>query len=421
MPQKTETEPAPTIRDEVASSPAATHSASPPPPPARSRRVIPIWLIVAIVIVIAGAGIWVFHYYSTFETTDDAQVDGHINPISARVGGYILTVNVTDNQYVDAGTVLAQIDPKDYQVAVDKAKADLASAEATALAASRNVPITTVNSASQLASANADVTDMQAGILAAQGQADAAKATLAEAQANDVKAQADLARYKQLVAKQEVSQQQYDQAVAAAAASAASVVAARASESAANEMVKEAQGKLVQAGASVRSAQLAPQQVDVSKAQFSSADALVAQKKSQLEQAMLNLQYCTIVAPVTGVVNKNVEVGMNVQPGQQLLSIVPLDDVWVTANFKETQLRYMRPGQPVEISVDAYGRKYKGRVDSIAGATGSLFSLLPPENATGNYVKVVQRIPVKIVLDPGSNRDHLLRPGMSVTPKVEVK
>jgi membrane fusion protein (multidrug efflux system) len=383
--------------------------------------VIPIWLIVAIVIVIAGAGIWVFHYYSTFETTDDAQVDGHINPISARVGGYILTVNVTDNQYVDAGTVLAQIDPKDYQVAVDKAKADLASAEATALAASRNVPITTVNSASQLASANADVTDMQAGILAAQGQADAAKATLAEAQANDVKAQADLARYKQLVAKQEVSQQQYDQAVAAAAASAASVVAARASESAANEMVKEAQGKLVQAGASVRSAQLAPQQVDVSKAQFSSADALVAQKKSQLEQAMLNLQYCTIVAPVTGVVNKNVEVGMNVQPGQQLLSIVPLDDVWVTANFKETQLRYMRPGQPVEISVDAYGRKYKGRVDSIAGATGSLFSLLPPENATGNYVKVVQRIPVKIVLDPGSNRDHLLRPGMSVTPKVEVK
>jgi membrane fusion protein (multidrug efflux system) len=383
--------------------------------------VIPIWLIVAIVIVIAGAGIWVFHYYSTFETTDDAQVDGHINPISARVGGYILTVNVTDNQYVDAGTVLAQIDPKDYQVAVDKAKADLASAEATALAASRNVPITTVNSASQLASANADVTDMQAGIIAAQGQADAAKATLAEAQANDVKAQADLARYKQLVAKQEVSQQQYDQAVAAAAASAASVVAARASESAANEMVKEAQGKLVQAGASVRSAQLAPQQVDVSKAQFSSADALVAQKKSQLEQAMLNLQYCTIVAPVTGVVNKNVEVGMNVQPGQQLLSIVPLDDVWVTANFKETQLRYMRPGQPVEISVDAYGRKYKGRVDSIAGATGSLFSLLPPENATGNYVKVVQRIPVKIVLDPGSNRDHLLRPGMSVTPKVEVK
>jgi membrane fusion protein (multidrug efflux system) len=383
--------------------------------------VIPIWLIIAIVIVIAGAGIWLFHYYSTFETTDDAQVDGHINPISARVGGYILTVNVTDNQYVDAGTVLAQIDPKDYQVAVDKAKADLASAEATALAASRNVPITTVNSASQLASANADVTDMQAGILAAQGQADAAKAALAEAQANDVKAQADLARYKQLVAKQEVSQQQYDQAVAAAAASAASVVAARASESAANEMVKEAQGKLVQAGASVRSAQLAPQQVEVSKAQFSSADALVAQKKSQLEQAMLNLQYCTIVAPVAGVVNKNVEIGMNVQPGQQLLSIVPLDDVWVTANFKETQLRYMRPGQPVEISVDAYGRKYKGRVDSIAGATGSLFSLLPPENATGNYVKVVQRVPVKIVLDPGSNKDHLLRPGMSVTPKVEVK
>jgi membrane fusion protein (multidrug efflux system) len=421
MSQKTETEPAPEIRNEVGSSPAAMHSASPPPPPARSRRRLPIWLIIAIIIVIAGAGIWVFHYYSTFETTDDAQVDGHINPISARVGGYIIKVNVNDNQYVDAGSVLAEIDPKDYQVAVDKAQADLASAEATAMAAGRNVPITTVNSASQLESANADVTNMQAGILGAQGQADAAKATLVQAEANDAKAQADLARYKQLVAKQEISQQQYDQAVAAAAASAAGVVAARASASAAEDMVRQAQSRLVQAGASVRTAQLAPQQVAVSKAQYSSADAMVAQKKAELEQAQLNLQYCTIVAPVAGVVNKNIEVGMNVQPGQQLLSIVPLEDVWVTANFKETQLRHMRPGQPVEISVDAYGRKYKGKVDSIAGASGSRFSLLPPENATGNYVKVVQRLPVKIVLDPGSNKDHLLRPGMSVTPKVEVK
>src|ERR1700733_2567225 len=407
MPQKTETEPAQEIRNEVGSSPAAMHSASPPPPPARSRRRLPIWLIIAIIIVIAGAGIWIFHYYSTFETTDDAQVDGHINPISARVGGYVIKVNVNDNKYVDAGTVLAQ--------------ADLASAESTAMAAGRNVPITTVNSASQLESANADVTNMQAGILGAQGQADAAKATLLQAEANDAKAQADLARYKQLVAKQEISQQQYDQAVAAAAASAAGVVAARASASAAEDMVRQAQSRLIQAGASVRTAQLAPQQVAVSKAQYSSADAMVAQKRAELEQAQLNLQYCTIVAPVAGVVNKNIEVGMNVQPGQQLLSIVPLEDVWVTANFKETQLRHMRPGQPVEISVDAYGRKYKGKVDSIAGASGSRFSLLPPENATGNYVKVVQRLPVKIVLDPGSNNDHLLRPGMSVTPKVEVQ
>ncbi|MFZ0908373.1 MAG: biotin/lipoyl-binding protein, partial [Candidatus Acidiferrales bacterium] len=227
MPQKTETESPQGIRDAVASSPAADHSASAPPgdvAAARRRRSIPAWVIIAAIIVIVGAAIFVWNYYSTFETTDDAQVDGHINPISARVGGYIQKVNVDDNQYVDAGTVLAQIDPKDYQVAVDKAEADLASAEATAMAAGRNVPITTVNSASQLESANADVTSTIAGIRGAQGQADAAKAALVQAEANDAKAQADLARYKQLVAKQEISQQQYDQAVAAAAASAAGVV-----------------------------------------------------------------------------------------------------------------------------------------------------------------------------------------------------
>jgi len=369
--------------------------------------------------VVAGISVW--NYYSKYENTDDAQVDGHINPISSRVGGYVLKVNINDNQYVEAGAILAEIDPKDYQVAVDKAKADLESAEATAMAAGHNVPITSVNTASQLDSANADVVTDEAGILAAQQQLDAAKASQAQAQANDTKAQNDLARYQQLVTKQEVSQQQFDQAVAAAKASTASVAAASASVSAAQEEVQQAQSKLVQAKATVRAAELAPQQVAVSKAQFTSADALVAQKKAALEQAELDLQYCTIVAPVAGVVNKNIEVGMNVQPGQQLLSLVPLDDVWVTADFKETQLRHMRPGQPAEISVDAFGRKYKGHVDSIAGASGSRFSLLPPENATGNYVKVVQRIPVKIVLEPGENKQHLLRPGMSVEPRVEVK
>jgi membrane fusion protein, multidrug efflux system len=421
MPQKTEIESAPENRSAGISE---DHSASPPPvtlPPTASRRAVPLWFIVLAVVVVIGAGIWVWSYYSTFETTDDAQVDGHINPISSRVSGYIAKVNVDDNQYVEAGAVLAEIDPKDYQVAVDKAKADLASAEATAMAAGHNVPITTVNSASQLDSANADVVTAQAAIIAAEQQLDAARATLAQAQANDVKAQSDLTRYQQLVAKQEVSQQQYDQAVATAKASTATVTAASASVSASQEEVREAQSKLVQARAGVRSAELAPQQVDVSKAQFTSAGALVAQKQAALDQAQLDLQYCTIVAPVAGVVNKNIELGMNVQPGQQLLSIVPLDDVWVTADFKETQLRHMRPGQPVEISVDAFGHKYKGHVDSIAGASGSRFSLLPPENATGNYVKVVQRVPVKIVLEPGANKDHLLRPGMSVEPRVEVK
>jgi membrane fusion protein, multidrug efflux system len=420
MPQKTETETAPENRSVGV---AAEHSAAPPPaaPPAAKRRAIPLWLIILALVIVVIGGISVWNYYSKFENTDDAQVDGHINPISSRVSGYVLKVNINDNQYVEAGAILAEIDPKDYQVAVDKAKADLESAEATAMAAGHNVPITSVNTASQLDSANADVVTDEAGILAAQQQLDAAKASQAQAQANDTKAQNDLARYQQLVTKQEVSQQQFDQAVATAKASTASVAAASASVSAAQEEVRQAQSKLVQAKASVRAAELAPQQVAVSKAQFTSADALVAQKKAALEQAELDLQYCTIVAPVAGVVNKNIEVGMNVQPGQQLLSLVPLDDVWVTADFKETQLRHMRPGQPAEISVDAFGRKYKGHVDSIAGASGSRFSLLPPENATGNYVKVVQRIPVKIVLEPGENKQHLLRPGMSVEPRVEVK
>ncbi|MGB8789877.1 MAG: HlyD family secretion protein [Candidatus Acidiferrales bacterium] len=423
MPQKTETEAAPQAQS-PAGEPASQHSAAPPlreAEQASARRPFPRGLLIAGILVLLVGGFALWHYFAEYENTDDAEVDGHINPISARVSGYVNKVNVDDNQYVEAGTVLVEIDPKDYQVAVVKAKADLASAEASAAAAGQNVPITSLNTSSQIESAQADVENAKAAIAGAQQQFDAAKAQLDQAQANDVKAQSDLERYKQLVAKQEISQQQYDQAVAAARGSAAGVTAARASASAAEQGVHQTQSRLLQAEAALREAGTAPQQMAVSKANFSSADAGVTQKQAALEQAELNLQYCTIVAPVAGVVNKNVEIGMNVQPGQQLLSIVPLDDVWVTADFKETQLKYMRPGQPAEISVDAFGRTYKGKVDSIAGASGSRFSLLPPENATGNFVKVVQRVPVKIVLDPGQNSDHLLRPGMSVEPKVKVK
>jgi len=424
MPQKTEIEAAPEIETSTPARGVSDHSAAPPPrsaSPAAARRPIPGWLILGAVVVIVVVGIFVWNYFAMWESTDDAQVDGHINAISARVGGYVTKVNVNDNQAVEAGAVLVEIDPKDYQVAVERAKAEFEAAEASAMAAEHNVPIILANSSSQLESARADVENARAGISAAQGQAAAALAQLAQAEANDSKAQSDVERYKQLVAKQEISQQQYESALDAAKATAAGAVAAKASAAAAEDQVHQAQSRLLQAQATLQAAETAPQQVLVSKAQFSSADASVAQKKSALDQAMLNLQYCTIVAPVAGVVSKNVEVGNNVQPGQQLISVVPLDDVWVTANFKETQLKYMRPGQPVKISVDAYGRTYNGHVDSIAGASGARFSLLPPENATGNYVKVVQRVPVKIVLEPGQNNDHLLRPGMSVTPKVKVK
>jgi len=329
---------------------------------------------------------------------------------------------VNDNQYVQAGTVLVEIDPTDYQVAYEKAKAEFEDAQATAAAAGVNVPITDVSTSSQVSSTEADVASARAGIAAARQQFDAAKAQLVQAQANNVKAQNDLVRYKQLVDKQEISQQQYDQAVAAAAADAAAVESARYTDDAAQSQVTEAQGKLVQAEANYRNAQTAPRQMQVIRSRAASAEAQALQKKADLDQAQLNLLYTKIIAPVTGVVSdRTVEVGQNVAPGQELMKVIPLNDVWITANYKETQLREMKVGQPVTVEVDASGRSYKGKVDSIAGASGARFSLLPPENATGNYVKVVQRIPVKIVLDPGENKDQSLRPGMSVEPKVWIR
>jgi membrane fusion protein (multidrug efflux system) len=377
-------------------------------------------IIAALVLLVVG--FFVYRYVTSYESTDDAQVDGHINAISARISGHVIKLNVTDNQYVQAGTVLVEIDPADYQVAYERAKADFESAQAAAAAAGVNVPITSISTTSQVSSTEADVSGTRAGIAAAKQQFEAAKAQRDQADANNVKAQNDLVRYKQLVDKQEISQQQYDQAVAAAKASAAAVESARALADAAQSQVTQAQDRQRQAEANWRNAQTGPQQLQVTRSRAASALAEAQLKKADLDQAQLNLLYTKIVAPVAGVVSdRTVEVGQNVTPGQELLKIIPLDDVWITADFKETQLRDMKVGQPVTIEVDANGKSYKGKVDSIAGASGARFSLLPPENATGNYVKVVQRIPVKIVLDPGENKDHSLRPGMSVTPKVWIR
>ncbi len=384
---------------------------------AKLRRIV---LPLAGLAVLVGALV-LWHYLTGYESTDDAQVDVHLYPVSARISGYVIKVNVNDNQYVEKGTVLVEIDPKDYQVAVDRARADLANAEANARALNISVPITSVTTASQLRFSASDVESARAGIIAAEKQLAAAHAQVEQAEANDVKAQDDLKRYKRLVERQNVSEQTYDQALAAAKAGTATVAAARANEAAAQQALQQANNRLSQAEANHRTAQTGPQQVASTQARADSALADAAQKRAALEQAELNLQYTKIVAPVSGEVNKNVVVGLNVQPGQQLLTVVPLDEVWITANFKETQLERMRPGQRVEIELDSDGHKYKGHVDSIAGATGPLFSLLPPENATGNYVKVVQRIPVKIILDPGENREHRLRPGMSVEPKVYLR
>ncbi|HEY1939144.1 MAG TPA: HlyD family secretion protein [Candidatus Angelobacter sp.] len=380
----------------------------------------PIVLIPLALVLIAGA-VLLWLYFASYESTDDAQVDVHLYPVSPRISGYVIKVNVDDNQYVQTGTVLVEIDPKDYEIAVAKARADLANAEATAKSLNINVPITSVNTSSQLKSAASDVTTATAGIIAAEKQLAATHAQVEQAEANDVKAQDDLQRYKRLVAKQNVSEQIYDQAQAAAKASSASVAAAKANEEAAQQTVQQAKDRLTQAEANHRAAQTGPQQVASTNARALAALGDVGQKRAALEQAELNLQYTKIIAPVTGSVNKSVVVGMNVQPGQQLLTVVPLEEVWITANFKETQLRHMQVGQKVKVHVDSTGTTVRGHVDSIAGATGPLFSLLPPENATGNYVKIVQRIPVKIVLEPGENRDHRLRPGMNVVPKVYLR
>ena len=374
----------------------------------------------AIVIVVAGFFLW--RYFTSYESTDDAQIDGHLNSISARVSGHVIKLLVDDNQYVAAGTPLVQIDPKDYQVALDRAQAYYADSLATAQAAQVNVPLTNVNTTSQEKSAQADVENARAGIAAARQQYDAANAQLAQAEANNVKAQNDLVRYKQLVDKQEISQQQYDQAVATAKAGAAAVDASRAGAAAAQQQVTQAQSRLVQAQANLRAAQTVPQQMAVTRSKAQSAEAQADRYKAELEQAQLNLQYTTISAPVSGyVTQRSVEVGQNVSVGQELMKIINLDDIWVTANFKETQLRQMKVGQPATIAVDATGKEYKGHVQSIAGASGSITSLLPPENATGNYVKVVQRIPIKIIFDAGETREHVLRPGMSAEPKVWIR
>ena len=366
------------------------------------------WALIIGGIVLVVALIVVWRYYTVRESTDDAQIDGHITPISARVSGTVISVNYQDNQFVDEGTVLVQFDPKDYEVAIQRAEADLADAKATAVAAGTNVPITHTSTSNQLQNA-------LAARNAAQKQVEAALARVREAEANYVKVSKDLERMSDLVQRDEISRQQYDSAVASDQGMKATVDAARAS-------VAAAQAQVAQAEAMVRTAETAPQQVAVIRARAGSAEALVQRAEASLAQARLNLQYTTVRASGAGIVSKrSAEVGQVVQAGQPLAALVLVRDIYVTANFKETQLKNMHPGQEVTVYVDAYDRDLKGHIDSIGGATGARFSLLPPENATGNYVKVVQRIPVKIVFDAGQDPHHLLRPGMSVVPTAITK
>ncbi len=402
-----------------------------------SGKTLALRVLFALVLIGIASGAYVYWKNSQrFETTDDAQVDGEIYSISSRVSGHAIEVPVEDEQFVKAGDVLMRLDPKDYQVAVEKARADLADSIAGFQSSRTDVPITSVTTISTLAGARSARADASAALSGAEQQLGGARARLATAQANVrvaeanySKAAADLKRYQMLVDKDEISKQVYDQASAEADAARATldaqkaqVIEAQQNISAAEKAVEQARARVEQSDATVQSAMTGPQQVKVTEAKAQAAAAKVEQQKAALAQAELNLEYTTLVAPVSGVIaRKTLEVGNNVSPGQQLMAIIPLEGVWITANFKETQLRNMKVGQPVTITVDAYDRQYTGKILRIAGASGARMSLLPPENATGNYVKVVQRIPVRIALDPGQNQDHLLRPGMSVEPSVRVE
>jgi len=369
-------------------------------------------------------------YYHNRVSTDDAQVDGHLVPMSAKIYGEIIEVRVDDNQPVKAGQVLVRIDPRDYQARLDQAKGALVLAESQARAAQVGVPMARETTQSNTSSADAQLASSQADYdraKAAYEKDSNAELALAHAnvdarQADNDRAQADLARMKPLVQKQEISQQQFDAYQAAARVAESELRAAEDQLAAAEQGAKiskaamlAAKARVDQARAGVEQARANHKQVPIRQADAAAAEAGVEQARANLEAAELQLSYTTVVAPVDGVVTKkSVEVGQIVQPGQSLLVLIPLHDVWVTANFKETQLAKVRPGQKAEIHVDMYGDTFTGHVDSIAGATGARLSLLPPENATGNFVKVVQRIPVKILVDPVPPEKAILRPGMNV-------
>lgn len=385
----------------------------------RRRNLI---LFAAGILVAVTALIW-WLYSRHFEDTDDAQVDGHISGIAARISGTITGVYVEENQFVKAGEVVADLDPRDYQIAVEQARSQLHQAESATLAEQPNIPVTEVTNQTSIATTSADVTSASAGVAAAESDYQAALAKVRESEANNAKAQADVERYRPLAEKDEVPQEQFDGVVATAKAMAATVASDQASAAATRKQVDQKQADLLEAQRRLEQAQKnAPRQIAIRTANVNSRRSSAEAARAQLDQALLNLSYCKIVTPVTGIVAKRTaEVGQGVAPGQQVLLVTQTGDLWVTANFRETQLRRVRPGQGARIHVDALARDFDGYVESMPAATGAVTSLLPPENATGNFVKIVQRLPVRIRFKPGQQDLDRLRPGMSVEPKVRVQ
>jgi membrane fusion protein, multidrug efflux system len=387
----------------------------------RLRRHPIRFLVLLLILAVAAIGGYRFwNYLDSYESTDDAQVDGDIYAVTSRIAGTIKAVYVEDNQQVKAGQLLVELDPRDYEVALEQAKAALNESRSLVAVARPNVPITSTSTQTALSTSATDIAGARASVAGAQRDYESAIADIRKAEADAVRAEADLARYKQLIAKDEISKQQYDQAEAAARSAAANVDAKKATAEALARNIEEAQARLEQAQTrQLETEQNRPQQIAIQSATVASRQASATHQQTLVDQAVLSLSYTKIFAPVDGIIGKkNAEPGQQVAPGQQLMADVPVSNIWVTANFKETQLKRMRPNQRATIHVDSYDRDFEGYVESVAGATGARFSLLPPENATGNYVKVVQRVPVRIRFKEGQDPNHQLRPGMSVDPKV---
>ncbi len=388
-----------------------------------SSRKLSRWILLFISAIAAAAGSLWWVYSQNYESTDDAQVEGHLDLVSARISGTVTYINprVENNQLVEAGTLLMELDPRDYAAELEHAQANLTTRSAEARSAQVTVPIVDASAYGQFHSAEAAKEQALASVESEQANLLAAQHKLQQDQAIHSRAERDRVRYQALVEKHEISRSDYDARETEASAAAQAVEADRAAITAREQNVAQARSLVVQREAQIEATRIAPQQVTDARAKSESAGGHLEQARADLHTAQLNLSYTKIYAPVSGVIGrKTVELGHRVQPGQSLLAIVPLDDIWITANFKETQLKQMRPGQSVIIRIDTFGRDYKGKVESLPGAAGPLFSLFPPENATGNYVKVVQRFPVRIRLDEDQDAEHILRPGMSVEPTVDV-
>ena len=386
------------------------------------RRGRAFFIFFAVLLVLGAAGFLYWLHARQFEETDDAQIDAHVAPVTTRIDGTVTRVYVDNNQVVKAGDPIADLDPRDFDVALHQAQAAFAQARSMVTSQEPNVPITEVENTTTISTGEAEVVNAQAALAAAERDKQTAAARLVESEANNDRAQADLARYKILIAKEEVSQQEFDQTAAAAKAQAATVTGNQAAVESAEQTVAQRRAQLQQAQSRLLQSQRnAPHQIAIRTATVQSEQASAQSAQSQVEAAQLKLSYTKILAPVSGIIlSRSAEPGVHLSAGQQLLQIAIVDDIWVTANFKETQLRHIQPGQAVSIHVDAIKMDFEGTVESVGGATGAVASVLPPENATGNYVKIVQRIPVRIRLKPNQKGLERLRPGMSVEPEVRI-